>query len=139
MAFPILNAANHECSLPSNNKIVRFRPYLVKEEREILQAVKSEDSKQITNCLRNIINRCVDEENFDCFKLPNFDVEYLFLQLRSKSVGETVEFEYECTECKHKNKIKLDLSIIKPDTSSLIDNKIRIDSTKRNHIKITNV
>lgn len=126
MPLPTIQRSFYQCELPSSGGVVNYRPYLVKEEREILRASKSKNEKDSMNALRNLINACVQEEGFDCFTHPSFDIEYLFLQIRSKSVGEIVEFDTECIECKSRINTSVDISQIKPNVDKQVSKDIKI-------------
>ena len=89
MALPKLNDPVYEAILPSTEKVIKYRPFLVKEEKILLTALEAEDDVAMADAIRQIVNNCVLEE-LDVFKLPTFDIEYLFLRLRAKSVGEKV-------------------------------------------------
>lgn len=98
MALPILNNATlHEMTIPSTGKTVSYRPYLVKEEKILLQAKESNDEKMQQRAVLKLIKSCV--EDIDVNTLTTFDVEYIFLMLRSKSSGETVELQWKCESC----------------------------------------
>lgn len=113
MALPKLNESiKYTTKIPSTNKQVKFRPYLVKEEKILMMALESEDKKVALDAIADTINACVDEE-IDVYKLPVFDIEYLFTQIRSKSVGETSTVNISCTECKTPNEVDIDLSKVK--------------------------
>ena len=90
MALPKLNVPVYEAVLPSTEKVIKYRPFLVKEEKILLTAMESEDEKSISEAVKQIINNCV-QGKLDVDKLPTFDIEYVFLRLRAKSVGEEVE------------------------------------------------
>ena len=96
MALPKLNVPVYEAVLPSTETVIKFRPFLVKEEKVLLTAMEDGGHNSMMNAIRNIIKNCVQEE-IDVNRLPLFDIEYLFLKLRSKSVGETSEIGLKCT------------------------------------------
>lgn len=113
MALPKLNESiKYTTAIPSNGQEVKFRPYLVREEKILMMALESEDKKIALNAIADTINACVEEE-INVHKLPVFDVEYLFAQIRSKSVGETSSVNVKCSECGTANEINIDLSKIK--------------------------
>ena len=89
MALPKLNVPVYEAILPSTEKVIKYRPFLVKEEKILLTALEAEDDVAMADAIRQIVNNCVQGE-LDVVKLPTFDIEYLFLRLRAKSVGEKV-------------------------------------------------
>jgi hypothetical protein len=98
MPLPKINTPTYELTLPSNRKKIRYRPFLVREEKILVLALESNDQKQITDAIIEIISDCLVTKNIDVTKLPTFDIEYLFLNVRSKSVGETVEVNVTCPD-----------------------------------------
>jgi hypothetical protein len=117
MALPKMNAPLYNVTIPSTKKEVKFRPFLVKEEKALLLAQQSEDSKVMINTLKSIIENCIVDE-IDPDKLAIFDYEYLFTQIRAKSVGEIVELLFLCDTCddeKAKTQINLDITKFKVD------------------------
>ena len=108
MPLPKINTPTYELTLPSNRKKVKYRPFLVREEKILVLALESEDQKQITDAIVQIIGDCLITKNIDVTKLPTFDIEYLFLNVRSKSVGETVEVNVTCPD---DGKTKVETSI----------------------------
>ena len=97
MALPKLNSANYELSLPSTGKTIKYRPFLVKEQKALMIAQESEDEKVIENTFAQIINDCVADK-IDPHKMPMFDIEYIFLKIRSKSVGEMADLVVTCPD-----------------------------------------
>jgi hypothetical protein len=96
MALPIQSAPTFFCELPSDGTEVKFRPFLVKEQRNLLLTKEDPNQKEITENIITLLTACTFEK-LDISKLSTFDVEYLFLQVRSKSVGETVKLNYLLT------------------------------------------
>ena len=109
MALPKLNVPQYKVTLPSTSEQLNMRPYLVKEEKVLLMALESKDPEQITEAIRNIITGCYNIK--DVNKLTSFDLEYLFLQLRAKSVGEKLKLRYTCQadDCKFETPAELDI------------------------------
>lgn len=97
MALPKIDVPRYPVTIPSTGEELTMRPYLVKEEKVLLMALESEDSKQVTMAIRNLITSCIDGVNLD--KLAGFDVEKLFLDLRGISVGEAINLVGKCSEC----------------------------------------
>ena len=97
MGLPKLNNANYELSLPSTGATIKYRPFLVKEQKALMIAQESEDDKVIENTFAQIITDCV-EDKVDPYKMPMFDIEYVFLKIRSKSVGEIAELRVTCPD-----------------------------------------
>ena len=139
MALPIVTAMKHELIIPSSGDKVTFRPFLVKEEKILMMAMQSGESKDMVRALNDIIKNCVEEE-IDTSKLALFDIEYIFLHLRAKSIGEIVEVSYSepdvfCEKNKNQKcifelKVNLDeIKVIKDDKhNSLVDitDKIKV-------------
>lgn len=98
MALPQLNSARYETTIPSLGKTISYRPYLVKEEKILMLALESQDQKMIMRAIKDVIELCTfDDINVN--KLAVFDIECLFLALRSKSVGENMDLKIKCSEC----------------------------------------
>ena len=93
MALPKMNVATHTMKLPSNGKELTYRPFLVKEEKILMTAMESGEQADMMRALRQIINSCV-QEDIQTTTLPMFDVEYIFLQLRAKSVGDKIPIQF---------------------------------------------
>ena len=96
MALPKLDVPSYEVELPISKTKIKFRPFLVKEQKNLLIAIEANDSLTIQQSIRDILNNCTLTEGVDIDKLPIIDVEYYFVQLRAKSVGEVVESRYRC-------------------------------------------
>lgn len=117
MALPVINTPTYNLVIPSSKKSVKYRPFLVKEEKAILIAQQSEDISVMVDTLKSVINSCIlDKINVD--DLATFDLEYIFTQIRAKSVGEVIELMFPCDEehgeenDKAKTKISIDLTKI---------------------------
>lgn len=96
MALPKLDVPTYELVLPLSNKKVKYRPFLVKEQRNLLMAMESDDASTIQQNIKDILYNCTLTENIDIESLPILDVEFYFINLRAKSVGEIVEARYRC-------------------------------------------
>jgi hypothetical protein len=127
MPLPKISTPTYELELPSNGKKIKYRPFLVKEEKILIMALESEDSKQITNAIIQILNECILSRGVTVSNLATFDIEYLFLNIRSRSVGETIEVNVICPD---DNETKVEVEI---DIDSI---KIKKDSTHKNIIKL---
>tara|TARA_Y100000385_G_scaffold290702_1_gene364975 strand:- start:2159 stop:2878 length:720 start_codon:yes stop_codon:yes gene_type:complete len=132
MPLPKIVTPTYELVLPSTGKTIKYRPFLVKEEKVLVIAMESEDTKQITNAVKTVIKNCIETRGIKVETLPTFDIEYLFLNIRSKSVGEEIDVNIICpddgeTEVpvtinvdeiqvikndKHNNRIKLDDNVM---------------------------
>lgn len=127
MALPKIDVPTYEITLPVSKKKVKYRPFLVKEQRNLLMAMESSESASVHNAIRDILNNCTLSESVDIDKLPIIDIEYYFINLRAKSVGEIVESKYRCNnvvgdrECGNimeKNVNLLDLKVDMKDNVS---------------------
>jgi len=113
MALPSQSTPIYTLTIPSTGKKVNFRPFLVKEEKSLLLAQQSEDIGTMTTTLKSIIGSCIkDDINVD--NLAVFDIEYIFTQIRAKSIGESVSLIFTCKHCENENnKVKLDIDLTK--------------------------
>lgn len=112
MALPIQKTALYTLTIPSSGKTVKYRPFLVKEQKSLLIAQQSEDTTVMLDTLKSLISHCV-QDKIDLSDLAMFDVEYIFSQIRAKSVGETVDLILRCDTCedeKAKVKVTVDLT-----------------------------
>ena len=127
MALPRLNSEpKYELIIPSLNKKVKFRPFLVKEEKVLMIAMESGDQKDALNAILDTISVCI-QDKIDLNALTTFDVEYLFLQLRAKSVGETAKLSIKCEKCGTPNPVSVkldDINITLPE----VESKIQLDT-----------
>lgn len=113
MALPVINTPTYEFVVPSTKQTVKCRPFLVKEEKALLIAQQSEDSNVMINTLKNIITGCTFGK-LDVEKLAVFDIEYIFVQLRARSVGEISTLTFNCLECNDpKAKMRVDIDLTK--------------------------
>ena len=115
MALPILETPTYELELPSTGKIIKYRPFLVKEFKILLTALESEVS-EITRILLDLIDNCTFNK-LNVNKLAHFDIEFIFVNLRAKSIGELTDLNYKC-DCEFTNNFSINLleaKIIKPD------------------------
>ena len=127
MPLPKVNTPTYELVLPSSGRKIRYRPFLVREEKILIMALESEDVKQITNAVIEILNNCVLTKGTKIEKMSTFDIEYLFLNVRSKSVGETIDVNVTCPD---DNKTSVQMTI---DLDTI---KIKKDKTHKDTIKI---
>lgn len=125
MALPIIATPKYELTIPSNGKKVNYRPFLVKEEKVLLLANETKDQKQIINAMRDIITNCTFGE-VDVKSLATFDIEYIFLQLRAKSVGETIDVKVKCKKCENPIPLTVNINDITIKKEEGIQNNIRI-------------
>jgi len=97
MALPKLGYPTYELELPSTGKTIKYRPFLVKEEKVLLLALESQDEKQVINAVKDLIKNCVISR-IKVEELPSFDLEYLFLKIRAASIGETIVMNVTCLD-----------------------------------------
>lgn len=126
MALPKLNVPVYEAILPSTENVIKFRPFLVKEEKLLLTALEDGSESSMMQAIKKIIQNCV-QGNIDVDKLPLFDVEYLFLHLRSKSIGEISTVGIKCIDCDSSTEVDLNMEEIKVNKPEGHDRKIMIN------------
>jgi hypothetical protein len=137
MALPKIDVPIYEVEVPSDKKTIRFRPFTVKEEKLFLMAAQSDDSETVTKTIIQVLNNCILDE-IDVENIPMFDLEYVFLHLRARSIGEIVELNYKCNNkvisengeeknCNNVVNVDVNLLEIKP-TDTEIKNKIQMNS-----------
>ena len=98
MPLPQISTPTYELELPSTGKSIQYRPFLVREEKLLVLALESEDIKEITTAIKAVIKSCIQTKNIKVESLPTFDIEYLFLNIRGKSVGEDLEVNVICPD-----------------------------------------
>ncbi len=114
MPLPTIATPTYELELPSSQKKIKYRPFLVKEEKLLVLALESEDTKEISNAIKAVLKNCIQTRGVKVEQLPTFDIEFLFLHIRGKSVGEEIE-----------------VSLIAPDDGvTAVPVKINIDDIK---------
>ena len=114
MPLPKINTPTYELSLPSNGKKIKYRPFLVREEKILIMALETENQKQITNAVVEILDACIMTRGIKIKTLATFDIEYIFLNVRSKSVGETIKVNIICPDDEKTSvEIPIDLDSIK--------------------------
>jgi len=130
MSLPTLNTASYELLLPSSDVKVKYRPFLVKEEKVLLQALESQEVKQVVQALKDIVAACTYGQ-INVNELPTFDLEYIFLQIRSKSVGEIAKINVLCPD-DNKTYVPMDIDVskIEVQVDDSHTNKIVLDKDK---------
>ena len=98
MPLPKIAAPTYELELPSTGETIKFRPFLVKEEKLLVIALESEDTKQITTAIKAVLKSCIQTKGVKVELLPTFDIEYLFLNIRAKSIGEDIKMTVTCPD-----------------------------------------
>ena len=130
MPLPKITTPSYELELPSTGETIKYRPFLVKEEKLLVIALESEDTKQITNAIKAVIRACVQTKGVKVETLPTFDIEYLFLNIRGKSVGEDIEVKLMCPDDnKTEVNVNINLDDIKVQKSEDHSNEIKIDDS----------
>jgi T4 bacteriophage base plate protein len=128
MPLPKISTPTYEVELPSTGETIQYRPFLVKEEKVLVIALESEDTKQITNAIKTVIKNCILTKGVKVETLPTFDIEYLFLNIRGKSVGEEIEVNVICPDDEQTTTtVKIDLDSIKVQKNEDHTNKIKVD------------
>ena len=128
MPLPKIATPTYELELPSTGKTVQYRPFLVKEEKLLVIALESEDTKQITTAIKAVIKACIKTRGVKVEALPTFDNEYLFLNIRGKSVGENLDVNIICPDDKETEvKVNINLDDIKCHKNEGHTNKIKLD------------
>jgi len=138
MGLPKLDTPIYETTLISTGKKIKFRPFLVKEQKLFLMASQSEDAKEVVSTIKQVLSNCILDD-IDINSLPTFDLEHLFVQLRAKSVGEIVNLRYSCNNnvedkdgetkvCGGTVKIDLNLLEIKPTIDPTHSSKIELSA-----------
>ena len=152
MPLPKIATPTYELELPSTGQTIQYRPFLVKEEKVLVIALESEDNKQITTAIKAVIKNCILTKGIKVETLPTFDIEYIFLNVRSRSVGESVEVSVTCPDDGktavdmavnlddikvkktrgHKDTIKLDdtlsMKLKYPSIKQFVENNFEVDS-----------
>ena len=130
MPLPKVNTPTYELVLPSTNKKIKYRPFLVREEKILIMALETEDVKQITSSVIEILNACILTRGIKIEKLATFDLEYLFLNVRAKSVGESIDVNVTCPDDnKTTVEVKVDIDSIKIIKSKNHKDTVKLDDT----------
>ena len=127
MPLPKIATPTYELELPSTGQSINYRPFLVKEEKLLVLALETEDTKQITTAIKNVLKNCVLTKGVRVDQLPTFDIEFLFLNIRGKSVGEEIEVNIICPD---------DEETQVPVTINLDDIGVQKNDTHSNQIKL---
>tara|TARA_B100002019_G_C21156186_1_gene540842 strand:- start:103 stop:822 length:720 start_codon:yes stop_codon:yes gene_type:complete len=130
MPLPKIATPTYELELPSSGQTVKFRPFLVKEEKVLVLALESEDTKQITNAIKAVIKGCIQTKGIKVESLPTFDIEFLFLNIRGKSVGEKIEVNIICPDDETTEvPVEIDLDEIRVQRNDDHTKQIKLDDT----------
>ena len=136
MPLPKIATPSYELELPSTEKTIQYRPFLVKEEKLLVIALESQDIKQITTAIKAVIKACILTKGIKVEELPTFDIEYLFLNIRGKSVGETIDVKIICPD-DNKTEVTttVNLDDIQVKKSEDHSNKIKLDKNLMMELK----
>jgi len=130
MPLPKIATPTYELELPSTGETIQYRPFLVKEEKVLVIALESEDTKQITTAIKNVIKNCIQTKGIKVENLPTFDIEYLFLNIRGKSVGEDIEVNVTCPDDGETQvPVTINLDDIKVQKNDDHTNKVKLDDS----------
>ena len=128
MPLPKISTPTYELELPSSGQTIEYRPFLVREEKLLVLALESEDTKQITTAIKNVIKNCLITKNIKVETLPTFDIEYLFLNIRGKSVGEEIEANVICPDDEETTvTVKINIDDIKVQKDPNHSKQIKVD------------
>ena len=128
MPLPKIATPTYELELPSTGETIQYRPFLVKEEKVLVIALESEDTKQITTAIKTVIKNCIKTKGIKVDTLPTFDIEYLFLNIRGKSVGEEIEVNIICPDDGETEvPVMIDIDTIQIQKNDEHTNKIQLD------------
>mgnify|MGYP001404583309 FL=1 len=128
MPLPTIATPTYELELPSTKQKIKYRPFLVKEEKLLVLALESEDTKQITTAIKTVLKNCISTKGIKVETLPTFDIEFLFLNIRGKSVGEEIELTITAPDDETTSvEIKIDVDDIKVQENKDHTKKIKID------------
>lgn len=128
MPLPKISTPTYELELPSTSKKIKYRPFLVREEKILIMALESENIKDISGAVVQILNDCILSKGVNVAELSTFDIEYLFLNVRSKSVGETIEVNVTCPDDEETIvSVEINIDDIKVQRSEEHKNVIKLD------------
>tara|TARA_B100000035_G_scaffold57147_1_gene45429 strand:+ start:2950 stop:3669 length:720 start_codon:yes stop_codon:yes gene_type:complete len=136
MPLPKIATPTYELELPSTGKSIKYRPFLVKEEKVLVIALESEDTKQISTAIKSVISNCVLTKGIKVETLPTFDIEYLFLNIRGKSVGEELDVNIICPDDEETQvTVNINLDDIEVQRTDEHTNKIKLDESLMMELK----
>ena len=130
MPLPTISTPTYELIIPSSNRKIKYRPFLVKEEKILILAMEYQDTKQIARSVKDVLTKCILSKGIKVEKLSTFDIEYLFLNIRGKSVGEHIEVMVTCPD-DEKSQVPMSINIddIKIQTEDSHTTDIKLDDT----------
>ena len=128
MPLPTIATPTYELELPSTGKPIKYRPFLVKEEKLLVLALETEDTKEISNAIKAVLKNCIQTKGIKVESLPTFDIEYLFLNIRGKSVGEEIQVNLIAPDDGETSvPVTINIDEIKVNKSEDHTNKIKLD------------
>lgn len=127
MALPKIEHPTFDVNLPSTNQTIKCRPFLVKEEKILLTALQTEDSAEIINSIKQVINNCIVTEGVDIEVLPTLDIELLFIKIRARSVNNVIKLAYRDNEDNKRYEVEVNLDEVEIKTDDTHTNKIVIN------------
>src|SRR5210317_563828 len=128
MPLPTIATPTYELELPSSGQTIKYRPFLVKEEKLLVLALESESTKEISNAIKAVLKNCIQTKGIKVETLPTFDIEYLFLNIRGKSVGEEIEVNIIAPDDRETTiPIKINIDDIKVQTKEGHNKQIKLD------------
>ncbi len=128
MGLPKIAVPEYSLKLPSNGKEIKYRPFLVKEEKILLMAMESKNEQEILTATKNVIKNCVFGD-YDIDEMSTFDIEYIFLWLRGKAKGEEINLKYKCPQCEKELPVSFNIEDIEIEKTEEHSNKISINET----------
>ena len=132
MPLPKINPPTYELAIPSTGKKIRYRPFLVKEEKILIMALESEDIKQITDAIVEILSECILTKGVKVLELATFDIEFIFLNVRAKSVGEMIDVNVTCPDDgKTQVQMEIDIDAIKVQKDKKLSMKMKYPSIQQ--------
>ena len=127
MTLPVINTPTYELEIPSTKEKLTYRPFLVKEEKILLMAMEEEKDTQLNRALKQVVNNCTFEK-IDVAKLPLFDLEYIFLNLRAKSVGEVAKINVTCPD-DNETQVTVEINLEEVEVTSPEDHSDKVELT----------
>ena len=128
MPLPKISTPTYELELPSTGQTIKYRPFLVREEKLLVLAMESEDTKEITTAIKAVIKNCIETKGIKVETLPTFDIEFIFLNIRAKSVGEDIEVNIICPDDGETSvPVKINVDDIKVQKNEEHNKQIKVD------------
>ena len=133
MPLPTIETPSYELKLPSSSKKIKYRPFLVKEEKILILALESRDQNEITNAVTDVLKKCILTRGVKVDDLPTFDIEYIFLNIRAKSIGEDIKMMVTCPD-DNETKVPVtvyvdEIKVVRPEdhtTDIVLDDKMTL-------------